>query len=280
MTVSIRWAHGLGDSSHFAHTLNLWIKRGHQIEIECEPFLRPLFECAGATITSKGKKDHSWIHGLIGPLLPVLWSGNKVAGNLRSEPMPDIGDTDSLWQELLPVRLNFPTRPIPAMPRPLVVCHMKGASGPLFKNLPDWMERRFLDQLLASRIMAGGRVVLIDPDHRTQIRHQQCGRLEKGSLVDLISWIGHADLFVGIDSGPLHSCRLTNTPAIGVWMLHVPWYFTLPREKTRHLVQRPCEPWRMQAYNCQNHGDSLTYPDVLARMALEELEKRNASTIS
>ena len=156
--VSVRFTHGLGDCVHFAHALPLWRRRGHDVAVQCVPFVRPLFEAAGAVIADRARDDHAWSHAIGGPLLPPVWSGNKIAVNLRAWPMPDIGGAEELWEELLGVQIKPWAREAWLAKessrwfdgRWLIVCHFKGESGCLLKNLNDWAILQFLDAVLGA----------------------------------------------------------------------------------------------------------------------------------
>lgn len=271
--VSVSFRHGLGDCVHFAHLLPLWLRRGYEVEVECSDFARPLFELAGARVVPKTLKAHPWMHSLIGPPLEPVWSGNKVACNLRASPLPDVGGPGDLWEELLAVRLRYPPlAPWESPGRPLVLCHFKGQSGLFDKNYPDHAIRRFYAALLVSPIMTGGAVVVLDHHGRTPlIDDLRVSRTDPGTLARLVTRVQAADLLVGIDSGPLHLTRLTDTKALGVWTRNAPWHFALPREGTWHLSQVPGDGARMEAFGCRLCRNDDRHPETLAGMALEIL---------
>ena len=50
--------------------------------------------------------------------------------------------------------------------------------------------------------------------------------------------IAKMDLFVGIDSGPLHVAGATETPSIGVWIRHHPMNFYDLCDNVHHLLRR------------------------------------------
>src|SRR5689334_7072347 len=49
--ISLRFVHGLGDCSNFAHMIPLYLSRGYTIEVEAAPDKWPIFLAAGAKMT-------------------------------------------------------------------------------------------------------------------------------------------------------------------------------------------------------------------------------------
>jgi predicted O-methyltransferase YrrM len=91
--------------------------------------------------------------------------------------------------------------------------------------------------------LTNGSVIQLDWDQRVfklpnwRIRH--LGDDWRGlNVIELYALIRRADLVVGCDSGVLHFCRFTNTPAIGVWTKYHPSHFALPRANTLHVVSQ------------------------------------------
>ncbi len=188
--------------------------------------------------------------------------------------MPDIGGPAELWDELLVVKLKFPANPeyYGHMERPLVVCHFQGDSSVLAKNYPDWAAHRFITKLLRADVMKHGEVVLLGrTDKGLDIKDHRVTKMRIADIHELANLLSAATLVVGIDSGVLHFTRFTDTPALGVWTSHAPWYFALPRELTRHLSQVQGSPARLSAFNASLCTSDDEHPETLVRMALEIL---------
>lgn len=258
--ISVSFHHGLGDCAYFAHLIPLYVRRGYEVEVECTPDKRILFEAAGAkTIAANAKQAHAWGypagetyqgHG--------RWhQGSKIGHNLSESPLPNIGSKAELWQELCESRIDATPflaketvervdRWLARLPRPIVLLHTKGNTGQDRKSLPDdtvaQFYRAFLDQ-------CDGSLVLLDWDNRVprlasyRIRHlEDLGSCDTAALLALQQ---QADLMVGVDSGPLHASRFSRIPTIGIWMPgHYPATYTLPREEQLNVVlSRPTQAW-------------------------------------
>lgn len=69
--ISLRFRHGLGDCSNFAHLVALCLRREPKVEIECARGKAPLFRAAGAEIVDMAKDSHPWPHAVSGHLKPA-----------------------------------------------------------------------------------------------------------------------------------------------------------------------------------------------------------------
>lgn len=135
-TVCVSFHHGLGDCAYFAHLIPLYVRRGYEIEVECTPDKRILFEAAGATFrgpagaeTAKGAQTgatghpgdfrsrlqhnrrelpHGWVYpgGSTHVGHGRYWQGSKIGHNISEPPMPFIGDKTELWDELCAERID------------------------------------------------------------------------------------------------------------------------------------------------------------------------------
>ncbi len=246
-TIKFRFDHGLGDAAHLACTVPLWTRRGYKISVQTKVAYRKLLESAGAFVCEDATDVHAYSHPLLAPFPFSVISGNKVAANLRNDPLPDIGQPHELWDELLAVRLRLPSPSeeasawIKSQSKPIVVTHLKGSSGVLRKNLADHAIQGVWNGLLRDRTMRDGVIINLDEERLAppliDDRVVNLNLADRNwSLSDLAGILDAADLLIGIDSGPLHFARLTEVRALGVWTLNNPVHFALPREKTRHLA--------------------------------------------
>jgi hypothetical protein len=256
--ISLTFKHGLGDAVYCAHLLALYVRRGFSFTIKTFSAYNPLFVAAGCTTThSRVPVRHPWLY----PPEQIYegegydWCGNKPFGNLSQPPLPNIGRRGDLWDEFTAVRLGWMTRSaeeerprvdawLATLPRPIVLLHSTGNSGQSQKSIPaeDCLElyRAFADRRV-------GTLVLLDWHDRVPRGDQDCvvhlSQLGSCELVPLLWLIQGADLMVGVDSGPLHLARLTNTRTLGVWRHgYYPARYSLPRDEQRNLVL-DSEPW-------------------------------------
>jgi hypothetical protein len=247
--------HGLGDCVYFAHQLPLYRRRGYNIEVACRPDKDLLFHAANVPVTAN-TQDCAAIPWLEGELpnaelrFDNYWRWSKMARNLSRRPMPDIGDAASLWQEYCDVTLAvenvLPARAadtvgqyISRLDKPLVVLHAQGTTARARKDIPNPILHEIVWQILAQTDAV---ILLLDwhasvpPWPHWRVRHVQYdfGTLDTAQLLSLLD---RAALVIGIDSGPLHAARYTNTPSIGVWMRDgSPATWSLPRARQVNIV--------------------------------------------
>lgn len=259
MNTTVRFDHGLGDAVNFAHTLLVYQKRGHTFKVACSPDKAPIFRAVGAEtcgLDDCPAPDHPWHN----PRQPAMtkpgedWVGNKAGWNWGVSPMPLIGIPGGLWPELVGAYVEnagpfFRSTEgegraegvIDDLPegRPVVLLHANANTTPHKKDLsPGWLSAFYagvMDKTDAT-------ILVLDWDDRTytpshaRIRHlaREWGYLP--GLAGLYSLITRANLFVGVDSGPLHFLRFTNTLGLGLWRGHNPTSYALPRPLTVHVA--------------------------------------------
>lgn len=253
MTTTITFPHGLGDCVYFAHQLPLYKRRGHDIRVVCNPDKRVLFPPECLLNDGQQAPKAAWEHARH---LEAVddgnhWMANKAMFNLSVKPMPNIGPpTADLWKEFSAERVDISPqisvqssdmvrRYFEGLERPIVLLHTMGNSFQKAKSVPDDLVveiyRAILDEV-------GGTLILLDWDNRVpRIAHGRIKHLtddwKRLGVEELLAAIQQADLVVGIDSGPLHLCRYTNTPALGLWFSeHHPAKFSLPREQQVNIV--------------------------------------------
>jgi hypothetical protein len=292
--LQVNFAHGLGDCVYFAHQLPLYQRRGWEIVVSCSPEKEFLFRAAGVPVSASPDAGLAvaWFEGEEPSeelRFDNYWRWSKLARNLSLEPMPDIGHPAALWNEYCAISLD--ARPYLAghanealgmyvnrLTPPLILLHSQGATDGERKNIPPGLLRLVCRELLAR---SEGTILLLDseadvpPVPHWRVRHVQrdFGRL---SIHQLLFLLDRADLAIGIDSGPLHLARLTNTPSIGVWMNNAsPTTWSLPRAmQVNVVVGRKCRHWRKQArlpFNILECDDPDSLPGVLGRAATRML---------
>jgi len=291
MDVKVRFPHGMGDCVYFAHALPLYIKRGHRLTVSCAPDKSLLFAACGAEIIhdNPGYPVVSWdesapIAELSGRNYAVC---NKAASNFRRPPMPEIGSPDSLWDEFAGVRLDL--RPhiatehwneaggfLKNLPRPVVLLHTVGNAFQDTKSLSPQSTLELYRELLE---VMDGTVVLLDWDNRVprmasyRVRHL-LDDWKWITVPSLMALIYESDLVIGIDSGPFHAARFTDTPSIGIFPhpYHYPARVTLPRSRQLCLVPRTQTiKWNQKAriaYNIVHcEGETITARFIAANAA-------------
>lgn len=233
--------HGLGDAANAAHLFALYTRLGHEIIIDTTPDKAPLFQAAGCKVEGRAKRAHPWEHyaGHGAPQHHDHWSGNKVVWNVSRGGLPNIGSHESRWDELCAVKLDlegFVTDDvrqsvgayIESLPRPIVLAHTKGNTGPHEKNYPDDLHNDLYREILER---LGGSVVLLDWDSRVPWFHHYGVRHVKAdwhcpNTLELYELVMRADCLLGVDSGVLHFGRLTDTPTVGLWTHHFPSHYS------------------------------------------------------
>lgn len=290
----IKFFHGLGDCVYFAHSLPLYTKRGHKLIVRCRPDKQILYKPTGLEIVTTSQNDvqhHPWKHPTRTDQLHP-WSNNKAAMNLSRKPMPDIGNPDELWDEYRSIQLDIEpflsdksraevSQLISGLPRPLILLHTMGNSLPKRKNLSPEITVEFYQQLLNR---TSGTIILLDWANRVpRIKNQRIRHLtddlRRLNTEELLTLLTMSDLLIGIDSGPLHLTRYTNTPAIGIWTHHYPSHFTLPRERTLHTVIRALagrnktRHLRIPFNIVEQTSGSEYAPGILADLSVRMLEK-------
>ncbi len=249
--IAISFSHGLGDSVMFAHMIPLYTRRGYNVAVYCGDDLHKdsLFRAAGATILDAPREQHSWVFPPSGdPSFDDLSSRNKACWNISTAPMPCIGESKELAEEFFEVTIDMASqvsdeqdeyvrRMVEDLPRPLVLLHTTGNSLAKLKNV-DELETANLYRGLIDR--TDGTLLVLDWDQRAPRFHSHRMRhlgddWRRLVVPELYSLIDKADLLIGVDSGPLHLTRCTNTKAIGWMTRHHPSWVQLPRQNTLHV---------------------------------------------
>ena len=297
--ISVSFYHGLGDAAHFAHLIPLYTKRGFEVEVECTPDKRILFEAAGVTTIEQGaKNEHLWGYpsGSTYEGQGRFWQGSKTGHNISEPPFPDIGAKDALWQEycdveidierhLPPQAMQTATRWLSGLPQPVVLLHSKGNTAQKRKSLPDAIASPFYEFMLDR---FEGSILLLDWDQRVprlpsyRVRH--IDDLGACSTEILLALMTQADLMVGVDSGPLHTARFTKTRTVGLWMPgHYPATYTVPRRQQLNIVlSEGTHQWNRYKripWNIVEHPGRTFDPEILAVFCCQMLaEPRYLST--
>ena len=253
--VQVAFPHGLGDCTMFAHQIPLYIRRGIQVEVACNADKHILFAGTGARVVSMRHDfpKFKWEHppSPIPTLDKSLACYNKAAWNLSVNPMPNIGAPEELWSEYCAQRVDVCSlltdsvwRKVSTflhpLPRPVILLHTIGNSFQTAKSLPQELTARLYRELLDQTT---GTLILLDWDNRVprlnhyRVRHltDDLGHIDVEHLLALID---RSDLIIGIDSGPLHAARYTDTPALGIFwnMAHHPARYCLPHDKLSCVV--------------------------------------------
>lgn len=275
--VDVSFTHGLGDAVNFAHLIPLYAARGHTIRVRPGfPDHTPIFRAAGAGITGWGT-THPWHE-------PKPGTNKNLLG--MCSPLPDIGPPESLWDELAAVRIDFTSqvtdadrdwaeRTLAPLPRPVVLLHTQGftrTAGQRDRHYPPDLAAA-LQRLLLERTR--GSVVVLDRDGLTPrsgvagVTH--VADYNPGRLYELTR---RADLLVGVDSGPLHFARLTDTSTVGIWRNHHPADYALPpRANTAHVVASRHRHRSAEAakWNVVESPDDGPHPATVAGVAFSLL---------
>lgn len=156
--------------------------------------------------------------------------------------------------------------------RKVLILHYQGNTSETRKNLPH--EVAAATCTFARR--CGWCVVILDWDGRTPLvdnrhvfnpgaAHPMWGGTGTGDAGMVAALIQQADLFIGVDSGPLHvAVGCPQAPAIGVWLEHSPVQFCDLGEHVTHLVP---EDWRQRP---PVNGDGEVSAFMAGRYVLRE----------
>lgn len=290
---SIHFGHGLGDVANFAHSLPLYVRRGYRLTITCTPDKAFLFSGTGVEVdTARHGLHHPWPEPDVSrkPDSGKPWRQNKCGLNLSQPPMPHIGVDDDLWREYCDSRIDI--RPfvgeqvvdevrtyLSCLRGPTILLHTMGNTGQGLKNLSNELTRDLYRRLVDR---TDGTVILLDWDNRVprlasgRLRHLE-DDWKKLTTEELLALLFEADLLIGVDSGPLHAVRYTDTPAIGLWTKRHPANFLLPRMNTLNLTPREgfVEKNRLNRvpYNIVECGDEALVADTVARLAVRMLDQ-------
>lgn len=280
----LNFPHGLGDAANFAHALALWVNRGHEIHVHCSPDKRYLFQAAAAHYAESPGTPHHYPHAPdTMPTMVNEYAENKCGWNLCQPPLPNIGSVAALWPELLEVKLSledFVTKDMKQdifdyllqfRSRPIILIHSRANTSAPNKNMTEDQERALYRALLER---TNATLILLDWDNRVaRFDHWRVRHLTDDfhglNLPELWYLIEMSNLLIGVDSGPLHFCRFTSTPAIGYWHQHQPSKFALPRDRTLHLTPNSHGIWNSYRRHSFNIVD---LPAVTADAIAEHAE--------
>jgi hypothetical protein len=160
----------------------------------------------------------------------------------------------------------------------MVLLHTKGNTSQSQKSLPDPIAVELYKEMLDR---FEGTLILLDWDDRVprlpsgRVRHltdlgSDCSTERMFALMEA------ADLLIGVDSGPLHACGLTDTPSVGLWMpAHYPARYALPRRNQLNVVLADhTERWNRYhrvAWNLVEHPGGQFDPSRLAEFCVAML---------
>jgi len=126
---------------------------------------------------------------------------------------------------------------------PVVLLHYQGTSSRMQKDLSHECARS-----ICSAARLRGRVaVILDLERISPVVDQSTvfsplnghtcwGELSHADPETMAALIDQVELFIGIDSGPLHIAATTSTPSLGVWTHHHPMRFFDFSSNVLHLV--------------------------------------------
>lgn len=288
-TLKVWFNHGLGDCVQFVHLLQLYRRRGWQIQVHYEPNKAPLFQAAGVEYIDKiaGVPHHGWWHpgDFNRPRVEDDLAGSKTGSNINKSPLPDIGNQRDLWNELCGIEIDGSAMRTPEadaeakeflrdLPRPIIALHTCGTNSAREKNLSGPVVKELYKRLLDGM---DGSLVLLDWDNRVpKLPHERAKHIKDEwghiDLRRLYCLLERSDLLIGVDSGPYHFAAVTSTPTIGVFHGHYPACITLPRQATFNLTRstshQACSIARRRLWNIGLYADAMPTAEEIARHAL------------
>lgn len=285
--------HGLGDCVHFAVLLQLYKQRGWNVSVHYEQNKSAVWRAAGLAYAGlhDNVKYHKWAYRTDFNRPRPEWdgSGNKIAANLNTPPLPPLGDPVELWEELCGTEVSGEELETPelaaqaenflkGLPRPIVLLHTHGTNWSGGKSLPAGTVRS-LYRILLNRM--GGSLILLDWDHRVpKLPHARVRHLKDDwghiSLDQLYCLMRRAQLMIGVDSGPWHFSKFTRTPGLGVFHHHYPSCICLPRPEAVHMTRsnpdyRRVNIARRRRWNIVEYAGEMSRPEEIANQALRML---------
>jgi len=301
----IRFPHGLGDHVYMAHLLSLYRSQGFEFTVAADRNKAAIYRaCENVSFVSKSEDFPAapWIHGtsVIAVSKENGFSANKVMANLSLTPLPDIGPASwEVWTELSAIVLDAMRFVVPEeaepilcrlekVARPLLLFHPKGNNLKHAKDLNDEEIRRVCADFAT---YSGGTVLMLDwdrriraPDHPRVAMMEECFG-KKLSLAELIVLFSHADLLIGIDSGPAHLARMVPTlPVLFVWQRHHPFAFSLPRAGHLHILPHALAESAprllLSEFDCVEVAEDRPSPETIVEQALQILGVKMAPVLS
>lgn len=249
--IKLEFLHGLGDCVNFAYQLPIFLSRGYNVGIYCRPEIQDIFRAAGAEILDKPPgTQHAWQEVILQTEEgPFQLHNNKSARNLTCKYVPLLpefqrGEDMDIWHEYCNLSLDF-SRFCDEEDREtidrflddfrdmqIIVLHTLGNTVREEKSLTK-EETTELQKLLINTTDAA--IIILDWHREVElIRSWRIRRYSDPKLSRLWCLMQRANLVMGIDSGPLHFARFTDTNALGIWpgYHYHPWNYLLPRTNT------------------------------------------------
>jgi ADP-heptose:LPS heptosyltransferase len=292
--------HGLGDNAqftivtkHIKHYFPDWhvdMEIGKGKESYFKHFANKLF------LRKQDKYDYT----VYDNLLDVDWPTPEVCSSvlpsskptrflqnyLRLDPIEDLyrGYDITITQEEKTLASIY----VDSLPKPFVIIHY------LAKTLKNAKSLTHKDAaFICKQVIHYGYVpVILDwkkesplPDNKTIFNPDVDNPIWKGEKLSsagtIAALISRAKLYIGVDSGPLHTAGCTKTPALGIWHGHHPVNFFDLCDNVTHLV--PLKARRLQtikgkqkklAKNYFEKSYKHFYYGNLRNAIAKELEKR------
>lgn len=237
----IRFHNGLGDACMGVYLFDLWRKKYPNFKIDCSSDKEWLWKSCGYQIAQNGVE---FAFPEPAELMPAdrskPWRGNKTGS-----VMPGWESEEIEWEKIKSVKydlLEFVSKEkkdsvdkiFYSLPRPIYLFHTRGRSWSNQKSLPPYIEKDIALNLIES----GASVVLLGQDSQPDPVISPRLINVKYDIETLYYFIYKADLMIGIDSGPFHLARLTNTPRLGLFHGMYPWKYIIPSNLTTCLATR------------------------------------------
>lgn len=244
--------HGLGDVVHAAYAVQLFRKRGYNVNVKYETNKRFVWKVAGVKEACCDPVDHAYFYPPhFDDLTKFDHDANKVCHFFVQADLPRLGNNDVVWDELCGIRLdsnpfisdlawNETDKFLEGLPHPIVCFHSRGT---------NWSERKSIDTETAMQFQmdfvrkSPGSVVVLDWDARApMIGHERVrGIRPSWGMIDpeqLCALYHRSDLMVGVDSGPFHLAAMTPIKALGVFRRIHPVRCCIPNPNAAYMVSR------------------------------------------
>lgn len=286
-------SHGLGDVVHFVHAVQLYLRRGYDVEVQTEQNKRFLWEVSGVKMSDEQLAHHSYLypHGF-DDLTARDCDKNKVAWGMTHHTLPPLEalglTAQALWDELCLVRINampFVSEKahmeadafLAGMPRPVIVLHSRGTNWHQRKSIPTETAFELVLRLLD---VTQGSVIVLDYDARApMVGHERCkgirpswGRIDTDRLCALYS---RTDVMIGVDSGPFHVASMVpGLKALGVFRSLHPNRVCLPNPNAVYMVNKLHHAhWeqRLDRWNLAEYDGPEPTVDDIATAAMQML---------
>jgi hypothetical protein len=251
--IRFSFAHGIGDCVYAAM---LFSAIRAPVRVWAPPIKQPIFRALGITTEEAwpppeevdGEKlpAHPWETPCHPTWMePAEWAGNKQAWNADRPPLPPFRFSDVIWRRLSEhQRLTErhlkdeecraqAEKLVKDVGRPVVLLHAEGRSPAEIQAL----DANTVKSLCTALGEHGYKVIILDTSGprlgqrpENAVLTSDCYPLARERPVQSL-WALYdvVDLFIGIDSGPLHLSRLHWVPTVGVW--------------TRQNPPELCPPW-------------------------------------